>query len=226
MAQIEINSLFTNNGIPATDIGTLTPGYPSIRIWEINGNISTLIVGAPSGIGQNTDGVMIEVTDNGSPATKDGFYSFLFTDIIGYDPTKKYLIRTDGGPSLPNNERYQTAEIDPIEETIINGVWDEQLAPDHQIVGSAGLTLSQIKADTTQLFLDIAAVNDLVNLLLKYDTNRTKIDEVNKTLTVYDDDCTTVLRVFQLLDQTGTPSITSVCERKPITANDGKPVCP
>lgn len=221
MAQIEINSLFTNAGIPATGI---TGGYPSVRIWEVNGAVQTLIVGTPSGSGQNTDGIMTEITTS-SPSTSDGFYTFLFTDLIGYDATKKYLIRSDGGPTLPNTDRYQSASIDPIEETIINGVWDENLAPDHQLAGSAGLTLSQIKADTTQLFLDVAAVQNIVNLILKYDTNRTKIDDINKTLTVYDDDCSTVLRVFNLLDQNGNPSTDSVCERKPVVANDGKPVC-
>lgn len=221
MAQIEINSLFTNSGIPAAGLGG---GYPSVRIWEVNGNVQTLIIGTPSGSGQNTDGIMSEITVS-SPASGDGFYTFLFTDLIGYDATKKYLIRSDGGPTLPDTDRYQTASIDPIEETIINGVWDEPLAPDHQIVGSAGLTLSQIKADTTLLFLDVAAVQNIVDLILKYDTNRTKIDDVNKTLTVYDDDCTTVLRVFNLLDQFGNPSTDSVCERKPVSATDGKPVC-
>lgn len=226
MTQIEINSLFTNGGIPATGIGSGSPsGFPSVRIWEVSGNVQTLIIGAPAGIGQNTDGIMAEIITN-SPATGDGFYTFLFTDLIGYDATKKYLIRSDGGPTLPDGDRYQTASIDPIEENIIRGVWDEQLTPDHQIVGSAGLTLSQIKADTTQLFLDVASVKSIVDIILKYDTNRTKINDVNKTLTVYDDDCTTVLRVFNLLDQNGNPSTDSVCERKPVVANDGKPVCP
>ncbi len=224
MAQTEINSLFTAGGIPATDIGTITPGYPSVRVWEIDGTTQTLIIGAPIGSGQPSDGIMTEITV-GSPANSDGFYTFLFTDIIGYDETKKYLIRTDGGPSLAATDRYQVGEIEPLVDEITNAVWDEPLAPDHQQTGSAGLTLSQIKADTTQLFLDLNNINDLVNLLLKYDTNRTKIDDVANTLTVYDDDCTTVLRVFQLLDQNGTPSTDSVCERKPITATDGKPVC-
>jgi len=220
MAQIEVNSLFTNNGVPQTGL------TPTVRIWEVNGAVQTLIVGSPSGSGQNVDGAMSEIIDSGSPAIGDGFYTFLFTDLIGYDPTKKYLIRTDGGAILPSTERYQTGSIDPIENNIINGVWDEELSPTHLNPGSAGLIVSQIKADTTNLFLDIAAVNDLVTLLLKYDTNRTKIDDAAKTLTVYDDDCTTILRVFSLLDQNGTPSTNSVCERKPIASSDGKPVCP
>ncbi len=212
MAEIEINSLFTDNGLPKTGLS------PTIRIWEVSGAIQTLIVGVPSGTGQNTDGAMSEIGD--------GFYTFLFTDLIGYDPLKKYLIRTDGTATLQDTDRYQTGSIDPIEETIINGVWDEVISPDHLGTGSAGLILSEIKADTTSLFLSIDDVNTLVTTLLKYDTNRTKIDSVANTLTVYDDDCTTVLRVFQLLDELGVPSTDSVCERKPIVANDGKPVCP
>jgi len=220
MAQIEINSLFTTNGIPTSGLS------PTIRIWEVAGAVQTIIVGFPTGTGQPTDGAMSEIFDTGSPPISDGFYTFLFTDTIGYDATKKYLIRTDGGASLPDGDRYQTGEIDPIEEAIINGVWDEVLAPDHLDTGSAGLILSEVKADTTSLSLDVSDVNDLVTLLLKYDTNRTKIDDTNKTLIIYDDDCTTVLRTFQLLDQTGTPSTDSVCERKPISSSDGKPVCP
>lgn len=219
MAQIEINSLFTTNGIPTSGLS------PTIRIWEVSGAVQNIIVGFPSGSGQTVDGAMLEIFDSGSPPVSDGFYTFLFTDTIGYDPTKKYLIRTDGGVSLPDTDRFQTGDIDPIEEAIINGVWDESLAPDHLAVGSAGLTLAQIKADTTSLTLDVGDVNDLVSLLLKFDTNRTKIDDSAKTLTIYDDDCTTVLRVFQLLDQNGLPSTESVCERKPISATDGKPVC-
>lgn len=219
MAQIEINSLFTNQGIPTSGLS------PTLRIWEVDGATHTLIVGFSTGTGQATDGAMSEIFDSGSPPVSDGFYTFLFTDTIGYDPTKKYLIRTDGGASLPDADRYQTGEIDPIEETIINGVWDEVLAPDHLATGSAGLILSEVKADTTSLSLNLNDVNDLVSLLLKFDTNRTKIDDTAKTLTIYDDDCTTVLRVFELLDQNGQPSTDSVCERKPIAATDGKPVC-
>lgn len=224
MAQIEINSLFANRGVPAIDIATATPGYPTVRVWEVSGAVQTLIVGAPNGTGQNTDGIMAEIVGDGSPIRKDGFYTLLFTDTIGYDPSKKYLVRSDGGTSLPDADRYQTAEIDPIEDAITKGVWDVDRT-EHLGTDSTGLALSQIKADTTQLFLDLDAINDLVTLLLKYDTNRTKIDETAKTLTIYDDDCTTVLRVFELLDQWGVPSTDSVCERKPISASDGKPVC-
>ncbi|MDE1830695.1 MAG: hypothetical protein KGI25_10280, partial [Thaumarchaeota archaeon] len=113
--------------------------------------------------------------------------------------------------------------------SIATQVWDEPAAS-HVVVGTMGLLENQIKADTTaiaaNLYVNANSVLDLVQLLLKYETNRTKIDPGAMTLTVYEDDCTTPLRVFQLLDTTGSPSITQVSERKPISANDGLPVCP
>ena len=87
------------------------------------------------------------------------------------------------------------------------------------------IDINNINNNTNQLILDATQIKDLINLLLKYETNRTRIDPVNKTLTVYDDDCTTVLRVFQLLDENGNLSTNSVCERRPVAATDGKPTC-
>jgi len=228
MAQIEINSFFTKGGQPATDIDDKNPiggkNYPLVRIWEVDGSSYDLVVGDTIGSGQNFDGTMVPVVDTG---VEDGFYSFLFTDLVGYDVTKTYLIRSDGGPSLPPNERYQVANLNASvsASAIADAVWDEPVT-DHLSVGSTGLVLSQTKANTDQLFLDVAAVQSIVDLILKYDTNRTKIDTVNNEMIIYDDDCTTVLRKFKLLDSTGTPSTSELCERKPIAASDGHSVCP
>jgi len=105
MAQTEINSFFSDAGVPAINIGTTTPGYPRVRIWEVNGAVQTLIVGAPNGTGQATDGVMLEIIGTGSPPAQDGFYTFDFTPILGYDQSSNYVIRTDAGPSLSNIDR-------------------------------------------------------------------------------------------------------------------------
>jgi hypothetical protein len=229
MAQIEVNSFFTQGGQPAINIDNNNPingkNYPIIRIWEVTGLTYTLIVGDTIGTGQNFDGTMSPVADTG---VEDGFYSFLFTDTIGYDETKKYLIRSDAGPSIQPAERYQVAQIDSnqIDATAIaDAIWDEPAA-DHLGVGSMGLLQNQTKANTDQLFLDVAAIQVIVDLIRKYDTNRTKIDPTAKTLTVYDDDCVTPLRVFNLFDSTGAGSVSEVCERKSSTASDGQPVCP
>lgn len=226
MAEVLITSFFTRGGNPATNIETVTPGFPKIRIWEVTD-------GTPSGdsfVGQFTMSAM----EDG--ANDDGFYKFEFTDTDGYDPTKTYIFRTDGGSSLPDNEQFRVARLDPSEsvDAIADAVWDEPRT-DHLSVGSTGEALSQIKADTSniadKLYLDSDSVLDVVQLLLKMEAGRTKIDPTAKTLTVYDEDCTTVLRVFDLYDSTGTKSVTEVCERVPRTkgSSDGTTitdVCP
>lgn len=230
MAHIEISSFFTSGGAPAVDIDNNNPigglNYPLVRIWEIDGSVHTLIVGDGSGTGQSFDGTMVPLVSAG---TEDGFYSFVFTDTIGYISTKKYLVRSDAGPSISTAERYQTATIasDSIVidvDAIADAVWDEP-STDHLSVGSTGLVLGQIKATTDQLFIDVATIQDIVDITLKYQTNRTVIDPVNKTMTVYDNDCVTILRTFSLLDSNGTPSTDEVCERVPTIANDNRPTC-
>lgn len=107
------------------------------------------------------------------------------------------------------------APIPPSASDIANAVWDEPTI-DHLSAGSTGEMLSQIKADTGSTSISNAALVTLVNTLLKYERNRTKIDTVNKQMIIYDDDCTTVLHVFDLKDGNGNPSVAEVCERKPV----------
>ena len=217
MANVVITSFFTRGGVPATNIETLSPGFPKVRIWEVsNGSPNT-----DTYIGEFNMGPM----EDGS--NDDGFYKFDFTDVDGFSSNQYYVFRSDGGPSLPPHEQYQVAHYDPPEitvEEIADGVWDEPRA-DHLNLGSTGEALNQIKADTNniinELYLDANSVLEVVQLLLKLETGRTKIDPTNETLTVYDTDCTTVLRTFKLLDSSGNPSVTEVCERKPIQKGVG-----
>lgn len=104
----------------------------------------------------------------------------------------------------------------PSVDAIANAVWDEQ-AVDHTTAGSMGMIINEIKADTGATSISNAALVTLVNTLLKYERNRTKIDAVNKQMIIYDDDCTTVLHVFDLKDSNGNPSVAEVCERRPTT---------
>jgi hypothetical protein len=220
MASVVITSFFTIGGVPATDIETVSGGtYPVVRIWE-------LIDGTPSGDSFVGEFTMIPMEDG---ANDDGFYKYEFTDAPdGYDPEKTYTFRADGGPSLPSNGRYQVARLDPSDSldaaAVGNAVWDVQKA-DHLVAGSTGEALSQIKADTTSiaqnLYLDADSVQNMMEVLLKLEAGRTKIDPTAKTLTVYDEDCTSILRVFELFDSTGTPSVTDVCERVPVTKGAG-----
>lgn len=216
-AEVVITSFFTNNGIPAINI---SGGYPQIHIWDINPG-----VGIDSYLGSF---LMTQVTD--VSADVDGFYKYTFV-APSFDPTQTYLFRTDGGPTLSAGERYQSIQLDPsgVITNVAAEVWNA-VSSDFLTAGSTGAVLAQTNANTqaiaNNLFLNSNSVLDLCQLILAYDTNRTKIDPVAKTLTVYENDCVTPLRVFRLLDTTGTPSIIEVAERKPISANDGQPICP
>lgn len=210
MAEVMITSFFTRGGTPANDIETVTAGFPVVRIWEV-------FSGSPAGDSFVGEFQMEPVEDG---ANDDGFYKFQFTDTDGYDPAQTYVFRADGGASLPGNEQFQVARLDPTEsiEAIADAVWDEPKA-DHTNTTTMGGALNEVKADTTdiidKLYLDVDSVLEVVQLLLKLEAGRTKIDPTLNTLTIYDTDCTTVLREYQLLDSTGTPSVTDVCERVP-----------
>ena len=216
MAEVLITSFFTRGGLPAINIEAVTAGFPVVRIWEVfNGTTSGDTFVGEFGMTPVEEG-----------SNDDGFYKYEFDTGDGYDPLKTYIFRSDGGASLPGGERYQVARLDPSEniEAIADAVWDEPRA-DHLQVGSTGEALSQIKADTTdlidKLYLDADSVLEVVQLLLKLEAGRTRINPANQTLTIYDENCSTPLRVFQLLDSSGTPSVTEVCERKPITKGIG-----
>lgn len=111
-------------------------------------------------------------------------------------------------------------------------MWDEPRLS-HTTIGTTGEAVNLDRADITAIRVtDLPAILALLDLVRKYDTNRTVIDPTTKTLTVYDDDCSTVLRVFQLYDSTGTPSIADVCEREPKASvggigstSDGEATC-
>lgn len=214
-----ITSFFTRNGLPETGL------TPTIRIWEVSPTGQNLLIGAPNGSISNTDGVMTELIDAPS---QDGFYKFDFTDVLGFSDQKSFTCRVYGGAVLPAGERYQIVTIDPTASADLNAitqhVWDVNLAS-HLQAGSTGEKLAQIGADTSSLAMSMPGITSLLNLLLKYDTNRTKIDPIAKTLTVFDNDCTTILRTFDLFDSNGIPSVSEVCERVPTFATDGKPTC-
>lgn len=216
MAEIIIGSYFEDASGPVVGL------TPTVRIWEVAVGGNELIIGAPCGTWQSLDGVMSEIQEC-SPPEQDGLYKFVFTDTIGYDPTKTYIVRVDGGNTLPPSFRYQTETISPSDNlsigNITDGVWDAQRAS-HLIPGSTGEALNQIKAETSvivdKLFLDVDSVIEVVQLLLKLETGRTKIDPVTNTLTVYDTDCVTILRQFKLYDSYGAESVVDVCERQPV----------
>lgn len=183
-----IASLFTNKGVPALGL------TPTINVWEITDSTQTLIVNSAT---------MVEVGD--------GFYKYIFTT---YDPNVDYLFRTDGGSILNTSDRYQQGANEHFGPDVAHYVMEEQTGS-HVTPGSYGESFNNSVADVTQLRLDTVQMLSLIQILIKYQTNRTRIDKDDRTLTIYDDDGTTVIRVFDLIDSTGSPSVTEVWERVP-----------
>lgn len=211
MASTVITSYFSRFGNPAIN---LSGGYPKLRIWEV-------IDGTPSGDVFISEKLMIKIEDG---VNNDGMYKYEFTDVgDGFNPLKTYLFRTDGGPTLPAQERYQIGQLVP--DSI-----DEALA-DHIHSGSVSEAIALTRANTqnivNELYLNADSVKEIVDLILKFDTNRTRVDPSAGTLTVFDDDCITPLRTFNLYDSSGNLSSTEICERVPTAAgtSDGKPTC-
>ena len=104
---------------------------------------------------------------------------------------------------------------------IATAVWDRMNAL-HMNTGSFGEAISMTKATGDANFSQLVDVNAkldaatlVIQTLLKYENNRTRIDQTAKTMTIYDTDGTTILKVFDLKDFAGQPSITQVAERVP-----------
>lgn len=245
MAEIIITSFFTSGGSPITGL------TPSIRIWEVAAADQTLLIGAPEGLNGGGpvgggapagaigfDGTMLEMHDKtiaaagsgGLPlgGSQDGFYRYVFDTVNGYNPNKAYIFRVDGGVTQPASERYQAGEFDATSsaDQMVDLIYNEPKL-DHLVAGSFGEAFNQDNTNITGLVLDVADIELLVTLLCKYETNRTKIDGIAKTMIIYDDDCVTPLRTFSLRDAGGTPNTTDVCERVPtaLGTSDGKPTC-
>jgi hypothetical protein len=170
---------------------------PTINIFELNLTnpaINTLVI---------TDGAVTEIGL--------GWYRF---DFLTYDPTQNYVYTIDGGDILSVTERYKIGGNESFVEDISSEVWNEQ-AMDHLQSGSTGFLLQATKSDTTSIAVSQTTITALVNSVLKYERNRTKVNVLDNTLTIYEDNGTDVLTVFNLFDHNGNPSLSEVAERVP-----------
>lgn len=186
-----ITSFFQQDGIPTTGL------LPTINVWEVRGSTKTSVV---------TGDTMV---DSG-----DGFYQYDFTT---HDPKQGYLVMVDGGWSLYDS-RFQTSEISPCiisPDAIAAAVWDAQ-ATNHVIAGSFGRIISDLRTIASNLMISMVDLTDICEMALKYQANRTLIDKRACTLTVFEADDITPLKVFQLKDAYGSPSVTDIVERKPL----------
>lgn len=102
----------------------------------------------------------------------------------------------------------------PLLSDVASAVWEEA-SNTHVTSGSMGMLMSQINANSGATALSVVTIGNQVNLMLKYDKNRTKIDTVAKTLVVYDNDGITPIQIFNLRDSNGLPSVVESYERIP-----------
>ncbi len=149
----------------------------------------------------DSGGDSLVVTDAAMTEVGDGFYKYDFTI---YDPTKEYLFRTNGGVTLPASERYQKASNRHGGQEM----WSVNTAGNN-LSGSFGEAVNDIN-------INAATAVTVLDILLKYESNRTKVDPIAKTLTIYDDDGTSILQVFNLFDDDGSLNAECVYERVPV----------
>ena len=141
-------------------------------------------------IGGSPDTLMTEV---GSPVgTGDGFYSFNFA---AYDPRVDYLFLADGGSTLSTTRFVDSSSEIPDPEDNADGIW---------------------RAESTDYGSPVTSMAGVLREILAYDQNRTRIDDVANTLTIFEADGTTILRVFDLTDRNGIPSVAEIFERDPV----------
>lgn len=184
---------YTNGGIPQPGI------LPHIDIYELNSNpaipASHVVATQP-------------LDEIGG-----GWYRY---DFSAYSPASNYVFTIDGGMTLSDCDRYKYGGNESYVEDITTSVLDEPIL-NHTTTGSVADTITKIKADTATLVINDTTMAALLNTMLKYQRNRTRIDAANAQMIIYDDDCETPLTIFDLRDLRGMPSVQEVCERIPQT---------
>lgn len=96
-----------------------------------------------------------------------------------------------------------------------------ELTPElNNIDASVSSRATQTSVDTVQTVVDAITVtvgnmSAVVNDIIKYSANKSIIDINAKTLTIYEDNGVTPLRVFDLQDSNGVASITDIYRRIP-----------
>jgi len=116
------------------------------------------------------------------------------------------------------------AKIDIVDENVDEIIVttddiQETVNDTNMIVGSIDSQVSLLDTKLDIITVDVSNILLVVDEILKYHKNRTLIDETAFTLTVYDDDQITPIRVYDLKDENGISSITSIFERIPALGN-------
>jgi len=132
------------------------------------------------------------------PSEESGTWT-LVGNLYPLNPDIDFLVNTDG--AFNTSIRLETSQLT---QTVIT----DQMNIIEGKIDIVDANVDLIKIDTTNIL-------DVVNDILKHHHNRTFIDENAFTLTVYENDGVTPHRVYDLKDENGVASITSIFERIP-----------
>ena len=195
-----LSAYFANAGVPATGLAA------TVRIRDLSTN--ALVV---------TDAAMTEVGD--------GFYKY---DFVAYDSAKDYAIRADGGATLADSERYSYAGNDSYLADIEGSAVMAKEATVSAIPTNPLLTTDP-RLDTLAQEGTVASIptntvldNDpRLDLLTSISTDVTRILDfssgswaiVGTQMIFYKTDNITEIARFDLSDQNGLASNTSVFKR-------------
>jgi len=154
------------------------------------------------------------------------------------DTTHKLAIRAfTGGLKFVNKTQDTPTSVDFISgqlildgsvtagELVVRGVYhledNSTGTPGISFVQNTNLDNIEIKIDNMQVDVDaievtVSNISLVVDDLIKYQRNKSVIDPVNFTLTIYEDDEVTPLTVFDLKDAGGVGSVISIFQRIPV----------
>jgi len=139
------------------------------------------------------------------PAEENAVY-VLVGNLYAQDPTLPILSGTDG--NFSTSIRFETSSLT---QTVIT---DQMNTIESKIdIIDTTTTSNAGKLDLIQL--DVTNILSVVDDIIKHHHNRTFIDGTAFTLTVYEDDGVTPHKVYDLKDDAGVASITSIFERIP-----------
>lgn len=154
-----ILSFFTDNGIPAPGLS------PVVKIRDV------------------VDGSLL-VSESAMTELGDGFYRF---DFVAYDVTGSYAIRSDGGSTLTDSDRFQSSG----NESFVDDVW-QQPTGSQDVAGTMGADL---------------------NFVTRIEGGRWQILTASNQMVFFDEGNTNEIARFNLLDVTGSAGFENPFER-------------
>jgi len=181
------------------------------KVSALTNTVSTS--GSTLSVSQITNGVWNEPT---STHTQSGSFGKL--QQLVYDLTEAIKVVTDATLVKATETKDETILIKDDTTYIRSGVW----APDEKKQLRHRLSIDGIQTAPVTTNGTLAAINtkldtveSIVIDLLKYEANKKVVNKSAKTLTIYEDDGVTPLKIFDLKDSTGAPSIDEIAQTIP-----------